>query len=157
MRKASSDSLEVEASIALLLTCGALFALASLFHYTSFVHGVALKNVAPEALDLVIGSGIISFIYFWLGISCWRKRSDSERFLIPFCFSGILVLGYFFVEVVTSVLPTLSYSLYINYAQFVSGYGSVTILAETLVLFFSYRVIWEKTPQATLPANISEN
>jgi hypothetical protein len=136
----ASESLEAEASIFFLFACGAFFALETLFHYESFVHSETLREVAPEALTLVIGSAIIAFIYFWMGYSCASGTNDRDRFLMAFCFSTILVITYFIVEASSSASSKFFYATYQNYAQFVTGYGSVTILAEMLVMFSTYRV-----------------
>lgn len=136
----ASESLEAEASIFFLFACGAFFALETLFHYESFVHSETLREVAPEALILVIGSAIVALVYFWLGYSCSAGRTDRERYLIAFCFQSVLVVSYFIVEASASASSRFFYATDLNYAQFVSGYGSVTILAEMLAMFFTYRV-----------------
>lgn len=134
-----SAPVEVEGSIFLLLTAGIFFALETLFHYESFLHEITLKSVAPEALDLIIGSAIISLIYLWLGYSCWSNGSDPDRFTIAMFISGFLIFSYFVVEIAASAFPTFYYAMYLDYAQFVSGYGSVTIFVEMLVFFLCYR------------------
>ena len=131
--------IEVEASVFLNFVAGVFFALETLFHYESFLHEITLKSVAPEALDLIIGSAIVTLIYFWLGYSCWRNSAEPDNFAIPMFVSGFLILSYFVVEVAASAFPTFYYAMYLDYAQFVSGYGSVTIFVEMLILFFSYR------------------
>lgn len=131
--------IEVEGSIFLLLAAGAFFALETLFHYESFLHEITLKSVAPEALDLIIGSTIISLTYFWLGYSCWKNSTDPESFTMAMFVCGFLIFSYFVVEITASASPGFYYATYLDYAQFVSGYGSVTIFVEMLVLFFSYR------------------
>jgi hypothetical protein len=135
------DSFEIEGSIYLLLVSGLFFAFETVLHYEDFLHEITLKIVAPEALDLIIGSAIISLIYFCLGYSCSRDRTDSDRYLFALAFTGILVLAYFVVEVLSSVSTQFYYANYIEYGQFVAGYGSVTIFVELLVLLFTYRVI----------------
>jgi len=134
-----ADSLEIEGSIFLLVASGLFFAMESLFHYESFIHDITLKSVSPEALALVIGCAIIALVYFWLGYSCWRSRDDPEYFAIAMFLSGFLVIAYFFEEIIASALPQFFISSYLNYFQSVSGYGSVTIFVEMLVLFFTYR------------------
>ena len=138
--KVSQDSLEVEASILLLATCSALFALETLFHYESFLHETSLKSVAPEALDLIIGSAIIAILYLWLVCSCFRNRTEVEPYIAAMCFSGVLILCYFAIEVAATAFQTFYYAAGLNFGQFVSGYGSVSILAEILAFFFTYRV-----------------
>jgi hypothetical protein len=135
----SAASFEVEGAVYLLVASGLFFALETLFHYESFVHQITLKSISSEALALVIGSAIISLVYFWLGFSCWRTRGDSENFAIAMFVSGFFVFSYFVVEITASAFPRFFYASYLDYAQFVPGYGSVTIFVEMLALFFTYR------------------
>jgi len=130
----------VEGSIFLLIAAGLFFSLEALFHYEDFLHEITLKSVSSVALALVIGSSIIGLIYFWLAYSCWGNREDPEFFTISLFVSGFLVLAYFVVEVIASAFPQFFVQVYLNYFQFVSGYGSVTIFVEMLVVFFTYRV-----------------
>ncbi len=52
---------------------------------------------------------------------------------------GFLIFAYFVVEIIDTGFPQFYYAAYLEYGQFVSGYGSVTILTEMLSLFFTYR------------------
>lgn len=144
---AAGDSLESEASILFLASCSAFFALETLFHYENFLHESSLRTIAPEALDLIIGSAIITVVYLWLAISCIRNRTEAEPYLAAMCFASVLVLAYFAVEVAASAFPNLYYAADLNFGQFVSGYGSVTILTEILAMFFTYRVATSASTQ----------
>jgi hypothetical protein len=134
-----ADSIEIEGSIFLLFVSAMFFALETLFHYESFIHEITLKNVAPEALDLIIGSAIIAVIYAWLGYSCLKDRTNADTFIVAAFICGFLIFAYFVVEIIDTGFPQFYYAAYLEYGQFVSGYGSVTILTEMLSLFFTYR------------------
>jgi hypothetical protein len=153
--KEPASSFEVEGSIFLLLASGLFFALETLFHYESFLHEITLKSVSSEALVLVIGSAIVSVIYFWLGYSCWKSRDDPESFTIALFATGFFVLAYFAEEIIASAFPSFFYAFYLDYAQFIPGYGSVTIFVEMLALFFVYRA--EKLLRIRLQVNSSSN
>jgi len=139
VKQEAAASFEAEGAIFLLVASGLFFAMETLFHYESFLHQITLKSISSEALALVIGSAIISLIYFWMGFSCWRSRGDPENFAIAMFVSGFFVFSYFVVEITASAFPQFFYASYLDYAQFVSGYGSVTIFVEMLALFFTYR------------------
>ena len=132
-------SIEIEGSVFLLLASGLFFGLETLFHYESFLHQISIKSVVPEALVLVIGSGIISVTYCLLSYFCWKGSSNSDNFVIAQFVSGILIFAYFVVEISASAFPEFTYATNLEYGQFVSGYGSVTIFVEMLVFFFTYR------------------
>ena len=134
-----TGSLEVEGSIFLLIASGLFFSLEAVFHYEDFLHEITLKSVSSVALALVIGSVIIGLTYFWLAYSSWTNRDDPEYFTIALFVSGFLVLAYFVVEVIASAFPQFFVEVYLNYFQFVSGYGSVTIFVEMLTVFLTYR------------------
>jgi len=134
-----ADSIEVEGSIFLLFFSAMFFGLGTIFHYESFLHEITLKNVAPEALDLIIGSAIITLIYAWLGYSCRKDRTNPDYFIVATFICGCLIFSYFVIQIVDSVYPKFYYAAYLEYGQFVSGYGSVTIFVEMLALFFTYR------------------
>jgi uncharacterized membrane protein len=138
-RSEGAGSFEVEGSIFLLIAAGLFFSLEAVFHYDDFLHEITLKSVSSVALALVIGSVIIGLIYFWLAYSCWGNRDDPEYFTVALFVCGFLVLAYFVEEITASAYPQFFVQVYLNYFQFISGYGSVTIFVEMLVVFFTYR------------------
>jgi hypothetical protein len=136
----SIDALEIDGSSFLLLAAGVFFGLETLSRYETFIHQTtSVKSIAAEGLILIIGSATISATYLLLSYSCWKGRSNPDSFVTAQVFSGILIFAYFAVQITTTAFSHYAFMADMDYAQFVTGYGSVTIFVEMLVLLFAYR------------------
>jgi hypothetical protein len=137
--KESGRNLETDIACFLLLVAGLFFLLEGIIHYDDFfVTSHAGENLTTSFL--IFGSFAVALVYLGLAYLSWQSPVSSDLFGFAAIFSGLLSAAYFLIEVVESAGPKFYFSASINYIQFVSGYGSVTILVELLVAFFSYRI-----------------
>ncbi len=135
----NGQSLEVEATSFLLIIAGLFFLLESTIHYADFFVTSRGGGSSPVALSLTLGSFAIGLLYFLLAYSCLKNQKDVEPFAFATAYAGLMSISYFIVEIVESFGPKFYFSASFDYAQFLVGYGSVTILVELLIVFFSYR------------------
>ncbi|MDG6904297.1 MAG: hypothetical protein JRN20_00770 [Nitrososphaerota archaeon] len=131
-------SLETEATSFLLFTAGLFFSVEGTLHYINFFVMSHAENTV--SLILIIGSASIALLYYVLGYSCWTNPFDLGFFAFSLIVS-VLLSACFFILVFVEALGSKFYlSAYVSYFQFLSGYGSATIIIELLIVFFSYRV-----------------
>jgi hypothetical protein len=132
-------TLETEATSFLLAVAGSFFLLETIVHYDDFF--VSFKSTSDLIpIILVVGSLAVTIFYLVLGYSCWKNPTNGGLFVFAIVFSGLMSLAYFIIAIVESTSAQVYFSPYFNYAQFLVGYGSVTIFVELLILFFSWRV-----------------
>jgi hypothetical protein len=132
-------TLESEATSFLLLVAGLFFLLEGLIHYDNFFV-TASEIHSATAIILVVGSVAVAALYLALAYSCWKNPSDTGFFAFALVLSVLLSVSYFVLEIVESAGPQFYFIASFNYVQFLSGYGSVTIFVELLIVFFSFRV-----------------
>lgn len=133
-----SSTLETEFTSFLLFAAGILFVLETIIHYNTFFIATHGSNTLTTII-LVGGNAGIGILYLGLAYACWKSPDNKDLFGFVALLSGLLSLSYFIVEIIESLSPNLYFSSFVNYFQFVIGYGSVTIFVELLIVFFSFR------------------
>jgi hypothetical protein len=133
-----SSSLETEFTSFLLFAAGILFVDEAIIHYSTFfvvTHG----SLALSTTILVGGNAGVGILFLGLAYVCWKSPDNKDLFGFVALLSGLLSLSYLIVGIIESLSPNLYFSSFVNYFQFVIGYGSVTIFVELLIVFFSFR------------------
>ncbi len=135
-----SSTLETEFTSFLLFAAGILFVVESIIHYNTFFVVTHGSNNTLTTTILVGGNAGIGIVCLGLAYACWKGPDNKDLFGFVALLSGLLSLSYLTVEIIESLSPNLYFSTFVNYFQFVVGYGSVTIFVELLIVFFSLRV-----------------
>jgi hypothetical protein len=131
-------TLETEVTSFLLLVAGLFFLLEGTIHYANFFVTAHVTNIYVP-LTLFVGSIAVGAIYLFLAYKTWRNPVSETLMVLATLFSGFLSVSYFIIAIIESTTAQSFFSPFFNYIQFLVGYGSVTILVELLIVFFSWR------------------
>jgi len=138
--KSTRKTLEIEATSFLLGVASLFFLLEGIIHYSDFFITAHEGNNSLVPVSLILGSIVIGLLYFLLACLCLQNQGNAWLFAFVAVFAGLLSISYFIIEIVESLGPKFYFFVSFNYVQFITGYGSITILIELLIVFFSYRV-----------------
>lgn len=139
MAESKRGTLESEVTSYLLFLAGLFFTTEGVLHYIDFFVTSNAKNAV--SITLILGSATIALVYFALAYSCLRNPRDSGYFAFAMIWSSLLSLAFFILVIVESLGSKFYFSSSVSYFEFLSGYGSVTIFAELLIVFFAFRSI----------------